>query len=869
LKKLGWLLGLFFIPMIVFGAMNPFLPIYSNPYSSYEVISTSYLNVVYQPGCEYAVNEFLKYADTVYTEMTNFYGIQPSSKLAVVFENDTDVVNSVTDPVDNVIFIFLNSSSDRYFSPSVSPWVKFVFTHELTHILLTQKGGLDVLRTYGTPISTIFNGLVIPAYFQEGLAEYMETIFNNNRGRLNDPMFEMYLREYVLSGRFNGLGGSINYGSDGWDPAGAPYLIGGSFIRYIAQTYGATSLQNVVSNFSKDPNGGIPSAISKTLKKNFSDIISGWISSEKQNVNNAVAKIGTVVEGIQLTHSGRWTGLVNGNGNGKLYYYSESSSSIPSIMVMNTLDMSSKNFSDVGGFVYDNGYVQSLSVSPNGNEVAFTRIVPEDGGNFDYDRLFVANSDGNISDTSIDGVLMTTWLSNDDIAFVDENGGLYSIKILNYKNGLINTVLSPTYMVITSITAFDGKIYFSASYNGKEEIYEIDAGNVYKMISGNYLMRDLAFSQNGNYLVFSSAQPDKDGIFNLYALNFQNGQFYKITNVIGGAFAPQIVGNRLFYAGYTTNGYNLFVIDGWQDKLSPINGIFTFEKVQVEPSVNLMSIASSIQKISKPYKDDLKTLGFGMIPTLTLNGTSLVYSMGGFALLRDVLGQNTMYAVGNISSCATYDYLSVGFAHYGKISLQAGFSLSPSSFSFSSNLGLPLTGLIFNKDFLFYPSVSYTVSATQSLSSTVKMSGAFYWAPSSVSGNPAAVLPLYLNFGVGFSGQTLSPIGYTVQTETSFPFIGNVVNLGFTASNTDLLISQSMAFQRLYVNLYDETGTAGLRYVDFSQFASYDLSNGTPCAGLSATLGIDSIFNQTIPLEIYGYYNFKANQFNYGVNLGM
>jgi len=867
LKKLGWLLVLLVIPVIVFGAMNPFLPIYSNPYSSYEVISTPYLNVVYQPGCEYAVNEFLKYADEVYTEMTNFYGIQPSSKLTVVFENDTDVVNSVTDPVDNVIFIFLNSSADQYFSPSISPWVEFVFTHELTHILLTQKGGPDFLRTYGAPLSTAFNALIIPAYFQEGLAEYTETIFNNGRGRLNDPMFEMYLREYVLAGRLNGLGGSINYGSDGWDPAGSPYLIGGSFIRYIAQTYGATSIQNIVSNFSKDPNDGIPSAISKTLKKNFSDIISAWISSEKQNVNSAVANVGNVFEGIQLTHSGRWTGLVNGSNGGKLYYYSENASSVPSIMVMNTLDMSSKNFYDVGGFVYDNGYVQSLSVSPNGNNVAFTRIVPQNGGNFDYDRLFLAIN-GNVSNTSIDGVLMTTWLSNDQIAYVNENGGLYSIKILNYKSGLINTVLGPTYMVITSINSFGGKIYFSASYDGKEEIYEIDGGNVYKIVSGNYLMRSLTFSQDGNYIIFSSAQPDANGIFNLYALNFQNGQFYRITNVIGGAFAPQIVENRLFYAGYTTNGYNLFVIDGWKDRLVPISGIFTFKKVLVDSSVNLMNVSSSIQNISKPYSDDLKTLAFGMIPTLTLDGTSLVYSMGGFALLRDTLGQNTVYAGGNISSSATYDYLGVGLVHYGKTALETGFSLSPQMISFSASLGVPLTGLIFNKDFLFYPSVSYTVSATQSLSSGINMSGAFYWAPSSIPDNSAMVIPFYLNWNVGFSGQTLIPNGYTVKTGTSFPFIGTVVNLGLTASNSDLLISQSMTLQRLYLNFYDVTGTAGLRYVDFSQFSSYDLSNGI-CAGLSANLGIDSIFNQTIPLEIYGYYNFKEGKFEYGINLGL
>lgn len=869
MKKLGWLFVLMVVPMIAFGAMNPFLPIYSNPYSSYEAISTPYLNIVYQPGCEYAVSEFLKYADDVYTGLTNFYGINPYSKLTIVFENDSDVINSVTDPVDNVIFIFLNSSANNFFSPSISPWVKFVFTHELTHILLTQKGGINALRVYGTPISTIFNGLVIPAYFQEGLAEYTETYFNDNRGRLNDPMFEMYLREYIRAGRLNGVGGAINYGSDGWDPAGAPYLIGGSLVRYIAQTYGATSLQKTVYYFSKNPNEGIPSAISKTVKKNFSDVISSWIAHEKQSVDNTESKVGTTFEGIQLTHSGRWTGLVNGLGNGKLYYYSENSSSIPSINVMDTRNVSSRNFYDVGGFIYENGYVQSISVSPDGNHIAFTRIVPKEGGNVDYEELFVANSNGNVSDTHVDKVLATSWISNDKLVYVEENGGLYSIKVLNYKNGTKTNLLSPSYMVITSISSFDGNVYFSASYDGKEEIYEIKDGLVYKIISGNYLMRDMAFSENGNYLVFSAAQPDKNGIFNLYAFNFKNGQFYKLTNVIGGAFAPQISGNRLFYAGYTRKGYDLFVIDNWTDMLIPSNGIFTSEKVQVDPSVNVMKIFSSIEKISKPYKDNLKILGGGMIPVLTPRGTSLVYSVGGFALLRDTLGQNTVYGGGVLSSSSTYDYLTIGMAHYGKFALTTGFSLSPQNFSVSAELGLPLTGLIFNKDFLFYPSISYTLSATRNVSNAINLSGNFYWNPSSVPGNYAPILPLYFNWEAKFLGQTLLPSEYTIGLNTSFPFVGTVTDLGCGISNGEVSISQSMSFSRMYVNLYNVTGDFGLRYIDLSQFSSYDLTDGNPILGLSATLGIDSIFNQTIPLDLYGYYDFKIGQIKYGVSLGM
>lgn len=869
MKGLGWLIGFLFVPFVVFGAMNPFLPIYANPYTSYEVVSTPYLNVVYQPGCEYAVNEFLKYADKVYLQMTDFYDVQPYSKLTVVIQNDTNVVNSVTDPVDNVIFIFLNASEDQIFSPSVSSWVRFVFAHELTHILITQKGGLKFLRVYGVPLSTAYNGLMIPAYFQEGLAEYTETYFNDNRGRLNDPIFQMYLREYVLAGNLKGLGGAINYESDGWDPAGAPYLVGGSFIRYIGQTYGATAIKNIVSDFAKSPNDGIPSAISKALNKNFPQIISEWISTQKKDIDEEIKTVGQVFEGIQLTHSGRWTALLNGYGNGKLYYYYEDTSSIPSIKYLNTTDMNSKVFYDLGGFVYDNGYIQSLSVSPNGNNVAFTRIVAQDGGNFDYDHLFILNSKKLIN-THLKNVLMTAWISDDKIAYVEENGGLYSIKSFNLKDGNVNTLLSPSYVVITSIGAYGGNVYFSGSYNGKEEIYEIDENGIYKIVTGDYLMRDLTFSEN--YMIFSASQPNKDGIFNLYAVNLQNGQFYRITNVLGGAFSPQITGNRLFYAGYTQNGYNLFVIDGWKDRLIPLNGVFRLVKNPVDISVDVANVFTSVQKSSRPYKNDLHVLGGGMIPIITPESTSLnafTYSMNFFGILRDTLGFNTLYTLGNVSSSATYDYITLGFAHYGKMGLNSGLTFSPYYFSFFANVGVPVVGLMLGRDFLFYPSLSYTYELPNMNANKLSVNGTFLWNPSSIPNNSSPILPLYLNAQIDFSGIQFLSTNYDLNLYTSFPFIGNVMGIGTNISNGNLTLSQSFNLSRIYVNLYDVTGTVGLRYVDLSQFASYRLNNNETTLGLITILGIDSFFNQTMPLEIYTAYNFKTNELNYGISIQM
>lgn len=854
---------------LVYGAMNPFVPVFSNPNVVYKAVSTKYINVVYEPGSEYIVHQFLENCDGIYDRVTNFYNIQPFSKLTVVFENDTNIVNSLADPIDNVIYIFPNSSERGFFSQDMKNWTDFVFTHELTHILLTQVGGVPQIRTYGAPLSAIYNSLFIPAYLQEGLAQYSETFFNNEHGRLNDPLFEMYMRGLVLSGNFRGLGGAATYQSDGWYPIGAPYMIGGSFIRYVAETYSLPVLKKAIGILSKKHALGVANAFAKATKEPFYKLVDKWIETVKNEVNSQVKSVAHPIEGVQLTHSGRWTAFVNSSTSKGIYYYSEDKNEIPQLKEFDILNSSFSSIYTLGGFLYQGGYVRSISISPDGKRLAFIRLVSEDGGFRNYTKCFVLDlQNQSVMELPIHSPLFVTWLSNKQVVYSSENGGLYSIKEYDLSQKIFKTLVYPSPMVVTSMSVSRGNIYVSANVNGSEDIYQLDEnGKVYRIITGDFLKKDPILSDDGKYLFFSAAKANRKGIFNIYALDIDNGKFYQITNVTGGAFAPQVVGDRVFYAGYTKHGYDLFVLDRWKKSSKEVK-FFKRTKSLYRPNLNLTQVYLSVSKKSKTYIDSIENVGSGMIPSLSWNGTSVDYMLSGFSLLRDKLGQHNFYIIANLSNNEKLNSLGVGMINYGRYTLSVGSLLASNTRTLNALLTYPLTLLIFGRDSIIYPKLGYEISSDgTSITDDFSFAGFAEFNPSFIPNNSMGVDAFQANWNVDFSPLKPSTPVYDVTLSTSFPLFSNVLRAGVNLRNGTITFIQNLGFSRVHVGIYDVTGQLGLKYIDLSQFLTYNLEERRIRVGLQTDFGFDSFLYKEFKIVTKVVYDFSENEFNYGIGL--
>jgi hypothetical protein len=98
------------------------------------------------------------------------------------------------------------------------------------------------------------------------------------------------------------------------------------------------------------------------------------------------------------------------------------------------------------------------------------------------------------------------------------------------------------------------------------------------VIAGPDDSRAAIFSADGKGLIFSS---DRTGIFNLYSCDLEGAGVTQLTNVLGGAFMPAVsAAGKIVYAGYTSSGYKLFILE--QQKPVERNGDTRYI---VEPSI--------------------------------------------------------------------------------------------------------------------------------------------------------------------------------------------------------------------------------------------------------------------------------------------
>lgn len=84
-----------------------------------------------------------------------------------------------------------------------------------------------------------------------------------------------------------------------------------------------------------------------------------------------------------------------------------------------------------------------------------------------------------------------------------------------------------------------------------------------------------AFSPDGEYLLFSS---DRDGVYNLYAYSMTDRGFFRVTNMLTGAFDPDISPDRteITFVTYSLQGYELRTVPFDPNSWRPV-------QVELEP----------------------------------------------------------------------------------------------------------------------------------------------------------------------------------------------------------------------------------------------------------------------------------------------
>lgn len=549
-----------------------------HPELDWFTIKGKHVEVHYHNGAERTAKVVAKIADEVWAPICSLYDYEPD-KVHYVIKDLDDYSNGATYFFDNKIEIW--TSALDFDLRGTHNWLRNVISHEFTHLVQIQSAMklsrsvpavfLQLLNyqeerrpdiLYGYPnyvISYPIASVNVPAWFAEGTAQYMRQEFDYDNW---DSHRDMILRSYVLDGNmltWNEMGvfGKTSLGNE------SVYNSGFALTRYIAQQYGEDKLREISEKLGKLGNFTIDAAFEDVLGKNGNEIYNEWKSYLEKDYSQRVEKIRTnLVEGEMIADKGFGNFYPTFSKDGKkIYYISNKSSDYFSPSSIYEYDLETKTEKSLVV-----GVRSTYSWIPGTNKILYSKITEDNPNWYNVHDIFIYDVDedeetrltenlrANQPDVSGDGKKIAFLFQKDgttNLGIIDIDGKNFKA-LTEFSNG--EQVYNPKF------SNDDSFIIFDYSYHQTRDIAKVnvDGSDFEFVIQTNKDERNPTFDKNGN-IIYAS---DETGIFNIYSLNGSTKEKKQLTNVLGGAFMPAIDENgKITYAGYTSSGYKIFLID--------------------------------------------------------------------------------------------------------------------------------------------------------------------------------------------------------------------------------------------------------------------------------------------------------------------
>ena len=451
-------------------------------------------------------------------------------------------------------------------------WLRIVLTHELAHTIHLEeaRGLLGLGRKLFGRAPFLFPNALTPAWLIEGLAVYEEsrgTAF----GRERNPDTRMVLRMAALDRRFP-REDQAGLGLDLWPSGLAPYLFGDAFLHDLTTRYGMDTLPELarvharrIVPYSDDWTATTVTGTTfhalwrewKDVQRVASEREAAAIRSRGETPSCAITTRGVRQTGPRFSPDGHW-----------IAYTSRSLTRFAAIRLVRPDGSGDRELALRNGGT-------SLSWTPDGKAIVFDE--PE------VFELFSTFSDLRVVDVASGRVCrLTRGLRARDpdvgpdgtVVFVREAGGQSELASVGLDgNGLRSlTTSAPGTEWGGPRWSPKGDAIAASRWTegGLLDVARVDtsSGVVTELTHDRAKDVEPAWTPDGRFVVFRS---DRDGVSNLYAVRGEDGALLRVTNVVGGAFAPDVApdGRSLAFADYGGRGYDVHVMAFAPDALAP------------------------------------------------------------------------------------------------------------------------------------------------------------------------------------------------------------------------------------------------------------------------------------------------------------
>jgi Tol biopolymer transport system component len=554
-----------------------------HPELEWYTIKGKHCFVHFHKGAEFTAHLVAKIHDEIWGPITSLYDYEPEPTNYIIKDYD-EYANGATYFFDNKIEIWATALD--FDLRGTHNWLRNVITHEFTHMVQVQstlkfsrkmpvvyfqymnygaKKRPDILYEFPNGVvSYPISSISLPNWLAEGTAQYQRKELEYD---FWDTHRDMILRCYALDGNmltFSQMGsfGKTSLGNE------SVYNSGFALTRYISQKYGENKLKEITVNLSKFSNYTVSEAIYDAIGKTGQELYNEWKTFLINDYQKRISKVlENRVEGKLIFNEGfgNFYPIFNKK-NDKIYFISNKGKDYFKGDLYE-FDLKTKNYK-----IIKEGLRSNLSITNNDSILVYSKLDDNNKDFLNINDIYLYNLKTN-KETRLTNALRAYHpnISNDNkkIVFVTQKDGSSNLGIIDVdgKNCRILTNFKFGQQVYNPrFSKDDKKIYFDYSFEKERDIYvyDFETNSINPLIKTKFDERNPVPVNDSTILYVS----DKTGIFNIYLYNLRNGETKQLSNVVGGAFYPDIDKDRnIVYAGYTSTGYKIFYLTNDEQKV--------------------------------------------------------------------------------------------------------------------------------------------------------------------------------------------------------------------------------------------------------------------------------------------------------------
>lgn len=530
------------------------------PDARWRTFDTEHFQVHYSEGLEDFARRAAVQAEEARAQLDRALVPAPRGRVHLVLADNVDFTNGFATPFPrNRVVVYAHPPVDEPSLAYAYDWLELVVGHELAHIHhLDHAGGIPkALQTVFGRNPLLFPNIFVPNWTTEGLATYVESRLTG-AGRVRGSYHEMVLRTAVLEDEFFPIDRLAGDPVE-WPGGGAAYVYGSEFADWLARRYGQERAGEFIRTVGRQL---IPYRMDAAARRSygvtFSSAYAEWRRELQARYKASADSIRAAgfTEPELLTKSGRYTEWPRYSPDGqRIAYAAYTGRDNPSTRML-TPD------GDVE-VVAGRTTVAPVAWRPDGQALVTGQVDLVDPYRA-YSDLYTVSLDGDVDRVTRGARLLEPDVRRTDGRIVAARGGGESTELVTADADGSNprplTGDDPDVRWSMPRWSPDGTRIAASRWRtgGLYDVVVMDtAGRVIREATADRAL-DLhpAWSPDGRYVVFSS---DRTGVSNLYAFDVQAGTLMQVTNLLTGAFQPDVSpdGRWIAFTWYRADGYHL------------------------------------------------------------------------------------------------------------------------------------------------------------------------------------------------------------------------------------------------------------------------------------------------------------------------